>query len=212
MYQKFRRITRSKGLPKKDLPTVKKSGYEVPLKEIYQRLVLQYYPKEELKWDIKWGENMNANSAVTCIRKRVILISKYVYKRLYAKFISENKSAYKAHKLYKQDLEETILHEIIHVYLYLEHGKAFPEYKDNINHGKCFLAEMKRLNGLLENGYSISVDHPAADKIIKRYKYYCTTCKIKITRSKKFKPTDLNDWYSDVNRRCCGKPRYVRKC
>ena len=129
------------------IPQATPSGYKLDLREMYRRLVDKYYPGEHLKWGIDWGHNMTTNSAYTCFRDRDVKVSRYVYKRLYYEDDSENKWRY------KKDLEETLLHEMIHVYLYYKYDKKRPWYDENIKHGPSFITEMNRLNDLLENGF-----------------------------------------------------------
>ena len=184
------RRTRLKGLPPIGIPTATTSTYRLNLQEIFDRFVAKYYADEKIKWRVEWGQNMTTNSAITDFQERAIKVSTFFYKRLYKEDVSGNKLAY------TKDLEETILNEIIHVYLYFQPGNDSLMHEENVQHGECFVTDMDRMNGLLENGLLISVDHPAADKLIKIFKYSCTNCKNKISRSRNVDPTNLNVWLS----------------
>ena len=121
---------------------------------------------------------MTRNSALINFQDRSFKVSTLIYKRLYQEDDSGNKVTY------TKDLEETIIHELIHVYLYLKHGNDQDLQEENAQHGECFVTEMGRMNDILENGLLISVDHEAADQQITCFKYSCKNCKKQISRSR----------------------------
>ncbi|CAL8128896.1 unnamed protein product [Orchesella dallaii] len=107
----------------------------------------------------------------------------------------------------RKDLVETLLHEMIHAYLFVAEGS-----RDREGHGPDFLAHMNRINNL--TGAKISVYHSFHDEV-KYFKTHWWKCDgpcqhrppyfgmVKRSMNRAPGPNDL--WHSDHQRNCGGK-------
>ncbi|XP_063994381.1 DNA-dependent metalloprotease SPRTN-like [Diachasmimorpha longicaudata] len=127
------------------------------LQALRDRLALTYFGCRLRAFDIVWENAMVSTSGRTFYRRRLIKISWPILRALGSR-----------------ELEAVILHELIHVHLYLEHGDG--------SHGSRFRAHARRINRL--GGYNIGVHHDAAHQVVQRHSWRCTGCGMVIHTSR----------------------------
>ncbi|KAJ1606183.1 SprT-like metalloprotease [Cryptosporidium canis] len=110
-----------------------------------------------------------------------------------------------------KELKETILHELIHAYLFLTSNN-----RDRNSHGKEFRFHMDRINKL--SGLNITIYHNFRDELeyYRRYVWRCNgVCRNNppyfgyIRRSIKREPGPADSWWNNHERECGG--RFIRE-
>ncbi|MCP4703371.1 MAG: DUF45 domain-containing protein [candidate division Zixibacteria bacterium] len=128
--------------PEKELPS------EIELYEIFDRLNIKFFNNEIPRLNIKYS-------------KRMLIAGTYSPRR------KEIKIGWKYHLIYKDDIEDTMAHEMIH-YFVPNHGRKFKE---------------------IANKFGISLkakDHPDL-RLACKYLYYCPNCKREYPRRKRLR-------------------------
>lgn len=149
-------------------PSSSSSSSITDLTVMFNRFNTQYFESSIRAYQIEWSNSMTSKSAMTDLERLIIRVSRPVHRHL-------------SHR----ELEETVLHEMIHAYC---HVHDLPTGEDT--HGGHFLKIMRRLNRTA--GYCITVDHPAADELKRAYKWVCKVCRQKRTLSRNVVPPHRN--------------------
>lgn len=101
----------------------------------------------------------------------------------------------------KKDVKETLLHEMIHAYLFL-HEKN----KDHDDHGEKFQSHMRRINQ--ETGLKISIYHNFRDEVdlYRTHIWQCQgSCAYILKRAMNRTPSEKDPWWEEHENRCGGK-------
>lgn len=193
--------TRSHGPPTMPIPPQIPDTFEINLQSIYNELCSKYYPNVHLNWLIIWGDRMCRSSSTTNFEHRNTKFSRLIFKVIYDNDVTPDKSTY------IREVNETLLHEIVHLYLHYKNN--FQLHEENTSHKECFIQEMKLLNSRLDNGLEVTIDHPAADAIIKYYYFACKYCTSIIERTRKVKERNINKFCALLPKKCCERFDYV---
>lgn len=120
----------------------------------------------------------------------------------------------------RADLLSTLLHEMIHAFLFVTEGVAVRDGVDG--HGPKFLAHADRINRVEQNGIHITPYHSFSDEVdlYRVHHWQCSSCKMCIKRAMNRAPAPRDPFWSQHQHTCGGdfvkikgpdpKPKSVR--
>jgi len=141
----------------------------------YNRL---YFGNALHSFTIQWSNSQTRCSGITFFDRRLISISSRILRDP---------------RMPHEDLVDTI-HEMIHVHLFLNGHRA-----ESVNHGPRFRQQMRRINAA--GRHHITVDHLAAEKVVPRYGWVCSSRGLERTYSEHASPY-VRDWNHGCTSHC----------